>query len=777
MSPNMKACALLTFTVTLALGIIFIADSNEYADAEEDTITIYTLEDLQKIGNHQDYPLDGSYKMINDLYLGMHTGFTPIGTESNPFIGKFDGNNRIIEGLYITEVVEGSTGIFAYVSGDAEIGDIRIGSLNISSYVNVRDVADTIAGFIVGRIVSTVPGTVVISGCFVEGTVTADYIVGGIVGLIESNARILDCQVGWEEEMFLTETNRETTGYSGGIVGAVLCDSTQAVEINNCVAAGYHIQGWDTDIDGLGGIIGRGINVDLIDCLNNGITLEFYTYGTSTSVGGIAGHLESSRVVRCVNYGTLNDGQFSGGDVTSLGGIVGYAGPDVYMEDCINEGMMLAINYDDSRLSFGYAGGMVGFANGTASKPVTLVNCDNLGEIFVIANNCRVGGIAGFVRNMVATDCTNSGNVQYETYFSAESTVYVGGIVGRFESSSLSGCTNEGFVGTSSTSNPGFNGSFRYWVGGIVGDMLNGATITGCTNDADISVVVPAGTTYLFIGGLVGQMYEGTSIQDCTHAGSVSVSNDGIAGLFVYAGGVAGVAKGISGSAAAIVNCDSSSTVTAMAANARVGGILGYGKYATVTGCDNTGNVLGSGGSNVFGISDASVRSGGVAGYLENSVLATCTSTGDVSAMTLNSNGLPRAGGIAGSSVMDTSLTGCMASGAITADSGIQASGKAYAGGIAGLTEGTISNCIYGSSSILGSVTSVGFTSGAGGIAGMVGAGSVSSASYADVTAEYIDTTGSNGRAGLRAGFVAKSATVASSASTGTSAMVMVPLS
>ena len=589
------------------------------------------------------------------------------------------------------------------------------------------------------------------------GTLAAPF-----TGKFNGNGKILS---NWQVETYtLDDGAAGLFGYVSGnaeIYGITLSGGA-------CSAEGYLA----SDMHPAGGIVGMvtslvGGTVSIHDCVNlNDVRSEHIS-------GGIVGQVSSNVIIRdCVNEGDVLG-------VWAAGGIVGSASGTVTIADCSNGGGIEAI----SASGYAYAGGIAGFLTSVDPDGIVVSDCTNTTVVSASALNLRAAGIAGFARNATMTDCINSGKIEGDSTLGADATSYVGGIVGRLESSLIDGCINEatGTIGMVAEDSLGNNG-LRYWLGGIAGDMVYGSSIKNGSNSAPVSASVPVGTTYLYIGGIVGCMYQGTSILDCVNSGDVTGGNAVVSGLFVYAGGIAGVANGTSSKGVTISNCDAigqsqtAVNVTSIAANARVGGIVGYGCYATVTGCDFNGAAVGTGGSIASSVSAASVRSGGIAGYLEHSYLTACTSSGSVSAMTLNSNGLPRAGGIVGSMVMDTYVVGCTAYGEVSANSGIQSSGKAYAGGIAGLTEGTISGCTYASSASRGTVISVGFNSGAGGLAGTVNLGSVVGVAYADVIAQFTETIG-KGRAGVGAGYVLTVATVTSMGSVVTPTITPVPLS
>ena len=629
-----------------------------------------------------------------------------------------------------------------------------------------------------------------IEGCVNMGMVsvrvpvgTSQLFIGGLVGCMYQGTSATDCTNFY----FISSVNDSVPDlfiYAGGIAGVATGTSSLGVNVTNCDSIGTSSLSTDVSITAVnvraGGIVGYCRYATIANCDTNSNVIGKGASGfseASVRIGGIAGYLEHSMLDTCNSSGDVSATTFNVNGISEAGGIVGRSMGVIMIDGCSNTGDVTAT----CASGYVYAGGVAGFLTGATSAAMS--HCTNSGAVGASASSSRSGGIAGFVRDMTITDCTNSGKVQGDSTFDTGSTTYVGGIVGRLESSSMTGCINDapGSVGIGTNDNLGSNDSFRYWIGGIAGDTIYGSSIEGCINRASISASVPLGTSYLYIGGLVGCMYQGTSAVDCGSMGSVFGGNEAVPDLFMYAGGVIGAAIGTSAAAVTIANCDSLGTsefpvtVIATATNTRVGGVLGYGGYVTMSGCDSNSDILGSGGSESFAISDASVRSGGIAGYLENSTMSGCNASGDVSAMTLSAGGHPRAGGVVGSMVLDTSLTGCTASGDVVANAGVRSDGKAYAGGIAGLIEGTMSGCTYGDSTSLGTITSIGFVSGAGGLVGMASIGSVSGTAHADVVSQYTDIAGGMGRASVGAGFATASATVDSTGSTGSKLTTSVP--
>ncbi len=138
-------------------------------------IYISSIEDLQKIGKDPSYPLNGEYELTQDIDASDTInwnggkGFDPVGDESNPFRGIFDGNGHVIRNLYINRVGENYVGLFGYVGSGGEVRNLGLENVQVLGRESV--------GGLVG---SSNGGTV--SGCYSTGSVSGRESVGGLVG-------------------------------------------------------------------------------------------------------------------------------------------------------------------------------------------------------------------------------------------------------------------------------------------------------------------------------------------------------------------------------------------------------------------------------------------------------------------------------------------------------------------------------------------------------------------------------------------------------------------
>ena len=183
-------------------------------------IEIATVEDLQKIGADEAYPLTGSYVLVNDIDMsgvndwvpiGMQTGhaFSGAGKTLTNFSGTFDGQKHAIKNLTYTfngayagvfTEDELTGGIFGRISGTVKNLELRnltitgncagalAASLAPSTTENVSVIACTISG---GSEVGGLSGRTnnngqTVRNCYIDPTtkITGEAKVGGYVGSI-----------------------------------------------------------------------------------------------------------------------------------------------------------------------------------------------------------------------------------------------------------------------------------------------------------------------------------------------------------------------------------------------------------------------------------------------------------------------------------------------------------------------------------------------------------------------------------------------------------------
>ncbi|GEM_PF-1958600 len=287
----------------------------------DDPFQLTTADQLHQI---RDY-LDKSFVLENDIDaapFNSGSGWEPIGTSESPFTGNIDGNDHTINNLFINRNSTTGVGLFGYISG-AELTNIIINNANVignkeigilagratnsvisNSYVN-GTVSGTDTFDIVGGLIGNVSSTT-ISNSKAAVTVSGHQRVGGLVGLLNSDAEILSCQ---------SEGTVSATDYVGGLVGINFGRIRSSFSTSDVSGSEY-----------IGGLAGYNYWGGINEILNS------YARGSVTGtkyVGGLAGYNFYSIITNCYSTGLVNGSTNTGGLVgvsdsdTELGAITG----------------------------------------------------------------------------------------------------------------------------------------------------------------------------------------------------------------------------------------------------------------------------------------------------------------------------------------------------------------------------------------------------------------------------------------------------------------------
>ncbi len=578
--------------------------------------------------------------LMKDISMSGVTSWEPIGTESNPFKGTFDGSGHSVSGLTFSDGTRDFAGLFGQNAG-------TVTNLTLNASISGKD--------IVGGIAARNAGASLISNCTFSGSVNGQSNVGGIAGINEG--KIDNC---------FNDAAVNCAERGGGIAG------TTSWVISSCTNRGV-IKG-STKIGGIAGVCEGGT---VTGCLNDkyaGVTSE--SAGGDTYAGGIAGDAKGE-ILYCTNKAAVT----SKGQCT--GGIAGY-GFALIISECVNEG---SVNSGGSERT----GGIAGAANASAGTRGSIANCTNRGAVSggsktggiagtvsycniensvssnAVSGNERTGGIAGELHSGAGVDsCTNTGKVTGSTY--------VGGLTGKQEhSGDVLNSINRGDVKGSGGYVGGITGSAEYNYAAGIGSSI----IRYCTNSGDVE-----GNSHT--GGIAG--FSNANIGDCINrgdvdggkytAGIVGITNDGGDTLKdnVNEGNITGTndVGGICGyqQSSAIVHCHNKGDVKG---TQDVGGIIGFNRPidvgCTIKYCINDGDVTAT------GPQDSETTLGGIVGYGNAVSVIECGNTGDIEGEGKN------AGGIIGYA-KGGSITDCYNRGAVY--------GYRYIGGIVGHARETV---------------------------------------------------------------------------------------
>jgi len=198
-----------------------------------------------------------SYTPVGNL---TYSGTTVGGTS---FRGTFNGNNKTISGMSMTNTGLEGLGLIAWIGGDGSIKDLTLSGNVSSTSGGTVDFCGGFAGVCEGAI----------TNCRNNMSITANTITGGIAGFLSSGGNISNCY------------NTGTVSFSG---------SEKDIQY----------PGQSTNADGakIGGIVGVGSGI-VSKCWN----ANTVSSSSSVHMGGIAGWLSfEGRIWDCYNAGTVS---------------------------------------------------------------------------------------------------------------------------------------------------------------------------------------------------------------------------------------------------------------------------------------------------------------------------------------------------------------------------------------------------------------------------------------------------------------------------------------
>ena len=632
--------------------------------------------------------------------------------------------------------IESSQNVFA----ENNVVSVVAGKNYVGGIIGYNDTEGTLEGYALGggylsgsRFVGGICGINLSSNLFESelsaspNKIEGDYYVGGIAG---GNLIALDIKSGSVEKNIKCNVNNflgtiEANGaFAGGYFG-----------YNHSFYQGAAKEHITETIEELAGIDESTI-MDIANWSDpsekvNMFTLvinEEYQAGTVLGsitaplyVGGVIGQNTNDTQLKIMNVTNQtpvsatafvqNDEYGEGKAYSYAGGIIGYVGENVVIDNCSNSGRgevltqgtytggLAEVNKgriircSTNSLSAGsdsYVGGIVG-VNGSTNKKnyndfATIEDCEVKGTI---TGHNYVGGIAAENYEGIITGITVNGTVR-------GSGNYVGGVAGHHAYSANSQISNVMLNGTVTGS--GTN------VGGIIG--WNEGRISDLRmNDKNVTVMGNGN-----VGGFIGLMSSG-SLENLINTASVTAQVGN-------AGGIAGsMEKNTKGS---ITLCENRGRVTADKSG-NAGGIIAVNN-ATISQCTNTGAIVSNNGT-LGGI--AAINSGSIKG---SDVKLPSNETA------LVFTGRSNIGGIAGENTGKITnevvwkdgkqkMIPCRVSGVTIRN---QSSGAGNIGGVAGLNNtengksGTIQNTIVDDIT----VSAIAEGTNAGGVAG-VNAGSI----------------------------------------------------
>ena len=428
------------------------ASSNLVQD-DKGVVNIFTAEQLAKLAQEVNSGISYqgiTIKLQDNIDLSGKY-WIPIGTETNPFKGTFDGNKNSIQYVSVNQnsttdstyldyvglfgVIEDATISNLNLRGGEVVGSIAGGLVGLSknstiSNINNRNsaVGLTIAGGIVGEMNS---GS--LNNCSNDANVSLmsdsalDLYLGGLVGKIENSS------ISGRAESFSTNS------------GKVSITSNYTNYVANKLVSLY-----------VGGIAGKTINTAITYAKNTG-EVSVKTNSHKTFVGGIVGDVDGKTVSNVKNNGNISVEYSSYYKVVSTG-----------LLDAIKDDL-----YERATLD---VGGVAGRTNRSLSILSNLSSV-SLKSITETTSHISLGGLVGRIKyenEIVSLEQSyNSGEIS--SSLDKSSTIGVGGLVGTID---LNGIQTESskLVTIKNNYNNGYissNSICLVYMGGIAGYVFN----------------------------------------------------------------------------------------------------------------------------------------------------------------------------------------------------------------------------------------------------------------------------------------------------------------
>ena len=282
-------------TAAVSFKLKYDWGAHNSGNSENDAYVISTTEDLNLLServNAGNSYANKYFKLGGNITYNKETtnNFTPIGTESHPFSGTFDGNKKTVSGINISLGSTDYIGLFGYANG-ATIKNLTLTNSTITGKEKV--------GGITG-----IAGSTKIANCLVTNSVnvSGDYYAGGVSGM---SGQISGCNSAANVSA--------TSSYAGGIVGYI--NGQYSNSVDHCLYTGNNVTG-----NSKGAIVGSTFNPSSAT-----LTANYYTQAT---IGGCNGSdTDGARKTVVINAA---DGVtvIPTGDATAhnVSGITGYSG-------------------------------------------------------------------------------------------------------------------------------------------------------------------------------------------------------------------------------------------------------------------------------------------------------------------------------------------------------------------------------------------------------------------------------------------------------------------
>ena len=280
-----------TYTVSLAA-----AKDPGYTIEGDGSYTVTTADGLKNVAKlvNEEGKTDINITLDTDLTL---TGeWTPIGTESQPYTGTFNGKDKTITGLTVNQEGTNYVGLIGYLGSGGKVQNVVLEGVQITS--------DNSSGYAGGVAGNSFGGT--IENCSVSGSVSGSFSVGGVVGS-QWGGSITGCN---------SSATVKGVIFAGGIAG----ETNSGASLTGCYATGdVTVENDGTNNSHAGGVVGYNGGDTLTACYATGNVIGTGTGTDPIYVGGVTGSNNLGTLTACYHSAET----VSGPDGATTGGVTG----------------------------------------------------------------------------------------------------------------------------------------------------------------------------------------------------------------------------------------------------------------------------------------------------------------------------------------------------------------------------------------------------------------------------------------------------------------------
>ena len=260
-----------TYTVSLAA-----AEDPGYTIEGDGSYTVTTADGLKNVAKlvNEEGKTDINITLDTDLTL---TGeWTPIGTESQPYTGTFNGKDKTITGLTVNQEGTNYVGLIGYLGSGGKVQNVVLEGVQITS--------DNSSGYAGGVAGNSFGGT--IENCSVSGSVSGSFSVGGVVGS-QWGGSITGCN---------SSATVKGVIFAGGIAG----ETNSGASLTGCYATGdVTVENDGTNNSHAGGVVGYNGGGTLTACYATGNVIGTGTGTDPIYVGGVTGSNDLGTLTAC----------------------------------------------------------------------------------------------------------------------------------------------------------------------------------------------------------------------------------------------------------------------------------------------------------------------------------------------------------------------------------------------------------------------------------------------------------------------------------------------